>query len=125
MNGDSLAIDQSIYSIPVLNRAFQIFANSKTGRAYLAKYAKEGQSLYEYTFSKSGIYHTEGINMAYSASDSKGDESGKTDKELTQNGATITVKMNINKAKDESDENIYETVDTYAHESFIHCYLFT
>ncbi|TRZ76102.1 MAG: RHS repeat-associated core domain-containing protein [Bacteroidetes bacterium] len=119
INGDSLAIDKKIFSNKALNEGFEIFANSKEGRAFLSQYAKKGQTLYGHTFTDDGKFDSKGINMAYTAINGR-TESGKTEHELTSSGATISVEMNINKAKDASAENIFNIVETYSHESFIH-----
>jgi RHS repeat-associated protein len=118
MNGDSLAIDQSIYSNKVLNQAFQIFANSKAGRAYLSQFAKAGQKLYGYSFKESGKYDTEGMNMAYTTGKSEDSEKGSTSAD--NSNKTITVTMCTDQIKDESNESIYSATQTFTHESFIH-----
>jgi RHS repeat-associated protein len=145
VNGDSIGVNQTITNDFVLNKAFDLFANSTEGRKFLSNYAAKGQTIAGHTFSKNGKYHNKGINLEYTTflDNRIGSDRGKTSK--SENG-TITVSVNSSQRVDAADGNVYDwgkkyptssmTANqmifgilsknmTFFHESFIHVDLYT
>ncbi|GGG19023.1 DUF6443 domain-containing protein [Pontibacter amylolyticus] len=151
INGDSIGVHSSISSDFVLNRAFNHFASSKVGRAFLSQYAKKGQTIAGYTFTEDGQYHKDGIHLNYEAKLVEDDEvwkdRGKDSRGSTNaEGNTITVFVNSYSKVNSQDGSTYDwspSLDrtsvatakqmgrgifsrtmTFFHESFIHADLF-
>jgi len=95
-------------------KAFEAFANTKGGRAELAKYAKEGQVIAGITFDKDGKYHANNIDMAFVGSTGITDpfREGEADAEISDGRLKITVGTN--------PREVGSGVETIAHEMIIH-----
>jgi len=142
LRGDSVSVNQTITNDFVLNKAFELFANSKEGRKFLANYASKGQTIAGHTFTKGGKYDKKGINLEYTTFNSSdpGDR-GQT----TYSDNTITVAVNSLQKVESADGETYDWSSystavqtanqmthgilsrslTFFHESFIHADLFT
>ena len=143
LNGDSISVNQTVANDFVLNKAFELFANSKEGRNFLVNYASKGQVIAGNTYTKDGKYHKEGINLAYTTFESS--DPGNKGKTVFSDNGTITVAVNSLQKVDMEEEGIYnwssyftsmQTANqmtygvlsrnmTFFHESFIHADLFT
>jgi len=96
MNGDSVIVGASITGNKVLNKAFNDFAGTKSGRKFLSNYAAKGQTINGYTFTADGKYNDKGIDLNYGAKNLNDNTiGGQTDQSIGQNGrAEIDVTLN-------------------------------
>ena len=129
MLGDSIGLSSSISSNGNLNKAFELFAQSKEGKSFLSQYAKKGQVIGGITFSKDGKYHQKGLNVNYVAKNlGTRNDSDRANTDLDDKSKTITVTINSTFLSKDADSYWKETIGktlTFFHESFIHVNLFT
>jgi len=129
MNGDSVIVGSSITGNKVLNKAFNDFAGTRSGRKFLANYAAKGQTIGGYTFKAGGKYNNSGIDLDYTAKNlGDPDRHGETGSSINQNGrAEMNVTINTQfapESQSSADESFNKSM-TIAHESFIHVDLST
>ena len=100
-------------------KAFEFFANTKTGKKYLSQFASEGQDIAGVKFKSDGKYHKGGIDLNYGSTPS-GRNSGDTgvgennNRQADQNGR-FQINVEIG-----GELNPYESLRTIVHETFIH-----
>jgi hypothetical protein len=122
INGDSLSISSDIYANKKLNPAMRAFFNTKAGIGFLSKYAKSGQTFYGHTFNEDGKYHKKGINLNYKAEPQGKYKGGDTGTDQYSNAINITLNSDIDNSILRK-ENVFNSVKTIFHESFIHAEL--
>jgi RHS repeat-associated protein len=120
------------YKNPELVKAFNNFASSKQGIAFLSKFADKGQIIGGHKYTKNGSNHE--INLSYKTSDLKdkyGNESnsnGRTDASGSNGKGKIDILIN-NNSQDKKDftangitQNmfIWNLTKTLLHESLVH-----
>lgn len=108
------------YENPNLIKAFEFFAKSKSGQAFLSNYAKKGQIIAEIKYDKNGKYHNEGINLFYLDGDDITNKTymGETDAEI-KNGS-LSIKIHLH-----NQTTVENSLGTTIHESLIHGTQFT
>jgi RHS repeat-associated protein len=106
------------YSNPNLVKAFNHFAKSKIGIAYLSQFAKGGQEVAGHIYNKSGKYHNAKIDIQYTHHKLVNPTaSGETAPEIKNGRLKIDISVIV--ADKEKDRIDYD-VETITHESFIH-----
>ncbi|WP_413514108.1 hypothetical protein [Myroides odoratus] len=95
--------------------AFEFFADSGTGRKFLADYAKKGQIINGYTFEKNGKYHNRGMNLLFKGFDDKVNADALTSTKYTDKGGIdSTIKLS------QKGVLVERYLDDIGHEAFIH-----
>ena len=95
--------------------AFESFANTKEGKAFLSQFASKGQEVAGVTYDADGEFHEAGVDLNYDTDMSKANQyaDGETGANVDDNGRLqIDVSLETSTA--------YDMVDTIVHESFIH-----
>jgi hypothetical protein len=121
LTGDSINVSELYkkdskgnYIYPEQIKSFEAFANTKGGKAELAKYAAAGQKVAGITFEKSGAYHIAGVDVEFI---------GGKGMNLSDNGLTgVTIKgsrLILDIAVGAMAE-IGSGVEAYIHEMLIH-----
>ncbi|MDR1792758.1 MAG: hypothetical protein LBR36_04880, partial [Bacteroidales bacterium] len=121
LTGDSINVSELYkkdskgnYIYPEQIKSFEAFANTKGGKAELAKYAAAGQKVAGITFEKSGAYHTAGVDVEFIGG------KGMTHGANGLTGATIKEKRLV---LDIAIDAMFESgsgVEAYTHEILVH-----
>jgi uncharacterized protein RhaS with RHS repeats len=113
------------YKDPTLVKAWEAFASSKTGSAFLANFAEKGQMLAGKKFTgESGKYDKKNIdlNFGHLATNNPQNASGATKTEVNGNHLQITIELTDHEggSKTNFGEPVAHEIDNIAHEAFTH-----
>jgi hypothetical protein len=117
------------FSSEVSKKAFKTFFDTIQGKKFVGHFAKKGQSINGYTFSKNGKYYLRGVDLKYHDGDfgkkkreSGGNTGGGNKGGLILNGR-LKLSVKINTTSDYS--SLIEKIITIIHETLLHVYEFT
>lgn len=99
-------------------RAFEFFANTKTGKKYLSQFASKGQEIAGVTFESNGKYHKGGIDLNFGGSPSGANDGdtgvGDNNDGKADNNGRFQINVNI------QGGGGFDVLSTVVHEVFIH-----
>lgn len=128
IKGDSINVsdlyktnDDGSYVNAKLVKIFEDFANTKTGKAYLSKFASKGQEIAGITFDSDGEFHESGIDLNFDTDLSTGGGEGETslgDKHNHKKDSNGRFQINLSLGKGGGKES--NIIKTITHEFFVH-----
>ncbi len=105
--------DEGNYKNQNLVKAFETFATSKEGIAFLSNYAEEGQVIAGVEYGKSGEFHNNGVDLGFGQLDKNDHAEGRTAYEESDRGIDITINV---REKGNADNYI----KSIGHEGYLH-----
>jgi RHS repeat-associated protein len=110
------------YKDPVLVKAWEAFASSKTGSAFLANFAEKGQMLAGKKFTgESGKFDKKNIDLNFGRLGSNDIASARTGHEVKGDHLQITILLPKNEGSNaNNNEMVGYQIDNIGHEAFAH-----
>ncbi|WP_371922981.1 RHS repeat domain-containing protein [Flavobacterium sp. B183] len=108
------------YKNPNLVKAWEVFANSKTGIAFLSNFARENQVIAGHEYKESGKYDKNNTDLNFGSMDPGETASGQTSHKKDGNHLQLTILLDEKSSNKTNFEAIGYEIDNIAHEAFIH-----
>lgn len=108
MAPEDIIIGKSLTDNFTTNQAFNTFAKTKEGVAFLSDYAKKGDVIAGHTYTEDGKYHKQGIDLVFEGKDIGGSTRGYTETSMNGDRANITFTINTNSKVGSQDGNTYD-----------------
>ena len=103
------------YVNPGLVKAFNIFANSKTGISFLGNFAKKGQVIAGHKYESSGKFDKKNIDLNFVNNESNAN--ARTGSEVKDNHLQVSIELD---GGGDGKGRLDGLIDDIGHESFIH-----
>ncbi|MDO5616592.1 MAG: RHS repeat-associated core domain-containing protein, partial [Cruoricaptor ignavus] len=105
MEAEDIIIGKSLTDNFMTNQAFNTFAKTKEGIAFLSDYEKKGNVIAGHTYMEDGKYHKQGIDLVFEGKDIGGSTRGYTEASMNGDRANIIFTINTNSKVGSQDGN--------------------
>lgn len=104
------------YKNPALIKAYETFAKSKTGMAFLGNFAEKGQVIAGHEYTESGKYDKKNIDLGFKEQDEDDAANARTDSDVKDKGNGLQINILLSSTGTKVDDYL----TSIGHESFTH-----